>query len=324
MGRLLDEGWQVAALARAESDAQALARFPEFLNRPGWRALAGDVREPLFGRTPEDFAGLDAILHLAAQPNLAPRASLEALRLAHVGAARHLAEAVQLACVPRVLHFSTAFVPASASGALEEAPASSSVGGANPYETSKAEAERLLSDLLGSRVEILRPGIALPEPSASADRIAASPLGAFLMALRADSRGQTRIPADPAIRAGFCRLEDVVEFALARLRDESIPRETRFWNLVPEPDGRPSFADLARLGEKLGMYSRVIVDPCARNRLLETWAPYTLQERRWTTDRSRDFIRAAGLPEPGVDEALLESLLTTWRDARLPLSRAAA
>jgi nucleoside-diphosphate-sugar epimerase len=313
--RLLAEGFVVDAVTRASSDEEAAARLPRFRGRSGWRALAGDVREAMFGRTAADFRGADAIVHLAALPKLSATACLEEMRAAHAGGARRVLDVARFAGVPRVLHFSTAFVPAEGGEPLPETPSVARDAGANPYERSKAEAEAVVAKARGVGAEILRPGIVLPPADADAASIAASPLGAFLGALRVDGRGRARIPAEPSLRAGFCSMEDVVDFVLARLRAKApADRDVPAWNLVPEEASRPSFEELARAGAKVGLLAEATIDPAASNRRLETWAPYTLKPRAWRLERTTAFLRAAGLRAPRVEPERLERLLRTWAE----------
>lgn len=144
---LVARGDDVAALARATADRTPLAGLPLT-----W--ITADVTQPatLAGQ----FSGADAIIHAAGMLGQAGVPQTAYMALNRDGTRHVLAEA-ERAGIGRVLHISSPGVlgPIAGPPATEEAPLSPS----NPYERSKAAAERVALQFAagGLPVVIVRP-----------------------------------------------------------------------------------------------------------------------------------------------------------------------
>ncbi|WP_428376932.1 SDR family oxidoreductase [Lichenicoccus sp.] len=180
VGRLADRGHSVIGLVRKSRTLDRNDRTP-LITEPwtgvapaGGRiaVLSGDVSQERLGLCParyEALAGcLDLIIHCAAVVGFS--LDPEAYRAVNVGGARTVialaehggaAAAASGAPATPVLHVSTAYVCGERSGAIGEDELDVGQSFANGYESSKAEAERLMlqAGRRGVPVAIARPSI---------------------------------------------------------------------------------------------------------------------------------------------------------------------
>jgi len=146
---LVEKGAEVHALARSDSDRSMLNGWPII-----WHE--GDITRP---ETLTPFLnGATEIIHAAGCLGQAGVSEDEYLRINTRGVQNVMSTALQLASRPRVLHISTTGVlgPLEAELPEEDAPLAPS----NPYERSKAEAEKVAQEFAsrGLDVVIARPG----------------------------------------------------------------------------------------------------------------------------------------------------------------------
>ena len=159
--RLLQRNHAVAALHRAD------AAIPPWTGGPllagEMAGVQGDLVRPALGlAAPADLARqLDLIVHCAAATSFALSPAIySAVNVEGVARLLHFAEHAATRPIP-LLHTSTAYVCGNRDGPIDEAELDAGQAFANPYEASKAAAERLVAAAVrrGLPAAVARPSI---------------------------------------------------------------------------------------------------------------------------------------------------------------------
>ncbi|MFN3219063.1 MAG: SDR family oxidoreductase [Acidimicrobiales bacterium] len=166
--RLLDRGVEtIHALVRADDDAHARGRGAHITRDPRVRWVRGDAERPRLGlsaATWQSFAHtVDEIFHCAASTRF--DLPLERSHRANVSATEHVLELARVAHangqLVRLHHVSTAYAAGRTSGRIDAhvLPGDDARAFRNPYEQTKARAERMLRSQDDVPVTIYRPSI---------------------------------------------------------------------------------------------------------------------------------------------------------------------
>jgi len=295
---LLAAGYRITAISRDSGNQRLHGEA-----HPALRWLQGDVSLPLLGIDPRDLGKVHGILHMAALPKLSQLDPIAA-RTVHVGGALEVGRLAASLDVERVVHLSTAFVPADSSNAPLGECLPGRVG-ANIYETTKAMAEHVLARMVGGRLLVLRPAIVIADPLAYRTESERSPLAQFGAAL---ARLGSRWSAESALP-----LPGSAETCLGLVRAATLRAEI-MRGLVKPPGASPVFRNLVSLsGPTLGDLASAMEHrwarrvrfghavPAAVQRALGPWSGYMSQQRHWLGDDCEamplgvDEIFASGL-----------------------------
>src|SRR5215831_13816269 len=152
--RLLDDGHQVAVLARGSRNLSAEARVKEVLRDVGTlrfdrlTVFEGDISAPDLGLSEEAkkriIASTDEIWHCAASLFFQQEDRSEIFRM-NVEGTRHVLELVKQTSTRRLHHVSTAYVAGNRTDIALETDINVGQTFKNAYEESKCQAEMLIS-----------------------------------------------------------------------------------------------------------------------------------------------------------------------------------
>ena len=152
--RLLDDGHQVAVLARGSRNLSAEARVKEVLRDVGTSrfdrltVFEGDISVPDLGLSEEAkeriIASTDEIWHCAASLSFQQEDRSEIFRM-NVEGTRHVLELVKQTSTRRLHHVSTAYVAGNRTDIALETDINVGQTFKNAYEESKCQAEMLIS-----------------------------------------------------------------------------------------------------------------------------------------------------------------------------------
>ena len=295
--------------------------------------LAGDVGERRLGLSHADWqalaSDLDLILHCAAVTAFgAPAGEQERV---NVGGTANVVELAAAADCP-LLHVSTAYVCGSRSGEVGEDGPIARNGLANPYEASKAAAERLLvrARANGLRVAVARPSIVMGDWESGAIRHFCDVYR--FIGLIAEGRIRT-LPVRRDATLDFVPIDHVARslVSLAEQIDEACGRSFHLVSGTPIPVS----AVTESIGERDGMYRACLVEPddlqvdrlpALEQRFHRTvtrlYQPYLERSPRFRDDNLRALT---GLESPPVNGAYLHRLLDfAARDGLIRPARRAA
>lgn len=257
--KLLGTGFKVLSLGRKGS-AQVSHDLVE--------SVEVDLVGPELASRLRALPEFEAVIHLAANPKLG-QGEEQVMKRLHVEAPLVLAHAAAMRGA-RFLHVSTAYVVPDPRGHLQEGPAVVGVA-ANAYEKTKTAGELALIRSRTRHIEILRPGVVLPEEHDSTKDLLESPLGAFLRV--AKGIAGKRLPFAPSARVPLplCRRRDIADFVIGRLEAE-IPARIQYWNMIA-PYPLSVCEALASMGMTSGGTERMA--------FMEPWRPYLEGSRTW-------------------------------------------
>jgi nucleoside-diphosphate-sugar epimerase len=291
--RLARGGHRVRALVRAPSAQLArrrllarLRKSPEYESGQSRlvRAIPGDSIRELFGVTPADLAGVQTIIHCAANTQFAEREDDRVWRTNVDGARNLVALARSVSPSPRIIFVSTASVVTApeASYVTEDAPYG---GHANTYTRSKREAEAIIQGS-GLDAVILRPSIVLSR--GLRDRaLARSILWAVpIMAELGD------VPVDPGAHIDLVPVDHVARAIVDIGLKQSVSH--RVYHISAGPTAQRFTEICAAMNDRLPTLGRI--RPVGRNaplagrahrllRPLEAYLPFINADVRYANDR---------------------------------------
>jgi thioester reductase-like protein len=173
MGRLLEDGHQVSALARGVKGSSARQRVEEALRDIGTTnfdnldVFEGDISQPGLGldeaAASRVVSSTDEVWHCAASLSFLEEDREDIFRM-NVGGTRHVLELVERIPSRRLQHVSTAYIAGNRSDLALETEINVGQSFKNPYEESKCEAEMLIANAhRRSRIaaSIYRPSIVI-------------------------------------------------------------------------------------------------------------------------------------------------------------------
>jgi thioester reductase-like protein len=326
--RLADRGHSIIALAhrersiaRANGELVAAQDFADGAGGPGEiRVLAGDIGCERLGLDELDYQavanGLDLVLHCAAAAAFGlPDETYQAVNVEGVTRVLALAAAAR----PRpadVLHVSTAYVCGERSGPILEGELDVGQRFANGYESSKAQAERLVraaAPALG-RVAIARPSIVVGDSATGAIRT----FNSIYLLIRLIVQGRIRtLPVAPGASLDLVPI-DYVARALVALAERMDEADGRTFHLVSGvPVTFEVLTELARRYPALRPPRFVTPDAFAPRRLrpserrmhaqvLTHYASYLARDPRFRDDNLRALL---GYGPPDVDMAFLVRIM---------------
>ena len=341
-------GSRVYALARGRdgrSAAERIGRMREYFRPrgiwppPGLTVIEGDVEEPWLGigRRPARrlFGKLDQVIHCAARVDFSERRRRQVMAT-NVAALEGFLPL--LAGAGPVFNLvSTAYVCGATDRIARELPVAPDRTFRNPYEESKALAERFVLRRLAARGmpwRILRPSIVVGEATTGRTRSfnAIYLLFELLDQLRGNHRNEVgedgerlRIRCDPASALNLVP----VDWLTAAIRVLVGRRETEneiFHLTQPRPlPHRDLGGVLSRLFDPLRVEAATDEDfeddaPSSREALLarglRIYEPYLDRHPRFDDRKARRVLEAAGLGCPPMNELWLGRLLAYGRAAR--------
>jgi thioester reductase-like protein len=327
LARLLeDTDREVVALVRGPDGAGRLRAVLARLDLEGEagrvQAVEGDVTEPEMGLDAAAgdalAARLDAVVHCAASVSFA--LALPESRAINVEGTRRVLElAARAPSLERFVHVSTAYVAGTHAGAFEETDLDVGQGFRNPYEQSKAEAERLVRARSDLPVSVVRPSIVVGDSRTgwtSAFNVVYFPLQAF-------ARGLTdAVPADPEALVDIVGVDHVADGILAALE---APQPIPTLHLVAG-DRAARVAELAELAARYFDRPPPRLNPpgTAADPSLDQFVPYFSVRARFGDAAARSLgLRAAPL-EACFDRLMDFAVAARWGRRDLPRPRAAA
>jgi thioester reductase-like protein len=338
LARLIDRGEEsIFVLVRADDGDGAQRRLAQVLARlyeePGAIAdcvqvVRGDLLEPGLGLSREArlrlLASVDRIIHCAA--SISFELPLEEARAINVtGATRILELAREIAAsgiLRRLVHVSTAYVSGRHTGPFREDDLLVGQTFRNSYESSKFEAERLLSYAIDLPVVIARPSIVVGD-----HRSGWTPaFNVIYRPIRAAERGLLKeVPARPDSIVDFVPVDYVTDGLIALLDD---PQSSGTYHLV-------SGEQATTAGELVHMQSLasggapvlLIGDHTARPTPgMDAYAPYFDVRCSFDDTRARHALKRQGVQKPEPREYLgrLIAYAHATRWGKRPISREAA
>jgi thioester reductase-like protein len=339
---------EIVLLVRARDEEDARARLAGVLSRlydapppaaQRVRAVRGDLLEPGLGLARRDrdelVRSVDRIVHCAA--SISFELTLEQARAINVaGVERVLELAREIAArgtLRRLVHVSTAYVSGRHAGEFGEHDLDVGQEFRNTYERSKSEAERLLRQTDGLPLAVARPSIVVGHSESGWT----SAFNVLYWPMRAFERGLIEeVPAREDSIVDFVPVDYVTDGILALLDDESA---LGTYNLVA---GERALS----AGELVALYSAVtgrepvrFVQPVAGGdgqgegedasglpAGAETFVPYFDVRCRFSDERARALLSAAGVqkPDPGayLGRLIAYARLAAW--GKRPISRQAS
>lgn len=309
---LLARGHEVTALVRASSARAARERLSPIASVERVNVICGDVSSPLWGIDANNIGAHEIVIHGAAVPKLS-RGLGAAMRAGNFEPVRQLPRVCAAIGATRAIHISTAFVVPQTGGHLgEEHPGPGH--GANEYETYKTAAERWLRAHGPRALEIVRPGIVVPESGASDARFFASPIAAVMDGLRR-CRAVAPLCGDPRSRPGFVYLSDFVEIVAKLVDSPSAPRA--YWNVVGADN--PTLAELADSLSDLADAPRFVLNAARAHPALAAWKPYLGSRRTWDSSGAERLFGGAfpGVPSDAIRELMAPRWANTNRCSRV-------
>jgi thioester reductase-like protein len=224
--------------------------------RAGGEVLEGDVSHIHLGLSGAEWRGLAGHLthawHLAARTRLG--SDPELLRKVNVEGTRTVLDlCAQAPGLERLIHFSTAFVSGTRTGAVLEEELEAGQGFRNAYEESKFQAERLVQRARGVvRSTVLRPGLVIGDSrTGEIDRFE-GPYALALALAAAPVSVPLPFPDDPGAPLNVVPIDFVLDAALVlAFHPGAVGRTVHVVDPAPLPSRRVYDLIAARLGRRL-------------------------------------------------------------------------
>lgn len=326
LARLVDEGRETIALVRAPDDEQASVRMQDVLRRlydelppeaSKVRALAADLTADGLGLDAETRrmlgAEVESIVHCAASISFG--IDLPTARAINVGGVRRMIalarEIAEQGSLRRVVHVSTAYVCGRHEGVFCEPDLVLGQEFRNPYENSKHEAERMLSEAVDLPLVVARPSIVVGHSESgwtTAFNVIYGPMRAYERGLLDE------VPASPESIIDFVPVDYVTD-GVRHLLDG--PGAHGTYHLVAGEQAMNAGELVQAQAEALGRPPMRLLPPGDGGLPagIEAYAPYLDIRCRFDDARAREAFAAAGFGPPAPED-YFERLIEYARRAR--------